>query len=274
MEITNSCNFSCSFCYPSERTPRFLAPGKFRAIAREIRPFTSYVYLHVLGEPLLHPAFGEILGIAAEENLRVNITTNGTWLQKREGDLLRFPPRQMNISLHDIEENIPPDRWGDYLDEALRFASLISENTYVNFRLWNVDVAAADGFIRFCLDKVSTYFEMPQPLTITSLKGKGVKLAPHIFIEGDKRFDWPDGKTNRNHQLKKCYALRHQVAILSDGTVVPCCLDGDGRMSLGNIFEQSFSEIISSPRATAIKKGFEHGHIVEPFCNSCGFYVE
>jgi radical SAM protein with 4Fe4S-binding SPASM domain len=73
---------------------------------------------------------------------------------------------------------------------------------------------------------------------------------------------------------RTCYALRDHVAVLADGTVVPCCLDADGRLALGNLFERPLSEMIGSPRAQAMLEGFRRRKVVEPLCRDCGFFVE
>ena len=56
-----------------------------------------------------------------------------------------------------------------------------------------------------------------------------------------------------------------------DGTVVPCCLDGEGIINLGNIHTSKFSEIIGSERACNIVKGFKRRETVEELCQKCTF---
>ena len=68
-----------------------------------------------------------------------------------------------------------------------------------------------------------------------------------------------------------CYGMLDHVGVLADGTVVPCCLDADGEITLGNIFESDLSEILASPRARAIADGFKHHQKVEPLCRRCGY---
>ena len=88
----------------------------------------------------------------------------------------------------------------------------------------------------------------------------------------DSLFEWP----NIEHQKKIhgfCLGLKSHIAILSDGSVVPCCLDADGQINLGNIFFQDLEEIIHSKKAIAIKKGFQQNKKVESLCQSCTFCI-
>ena len=68
-----------------------------------------------------------------------------------------------------------------------------------------------------------------------------------------------------------CLGLREQAAVLCDGTVVPCCLDHEGDIPLGNLLEQSLEEILSAPRAAALLRGFSDGKPSEELCRRCGF---
>ena len=59
--------------------------------------------------------------------------------------------------------------------------------------------------------------------------------------------------------------------MLADGTVVPCCLDHEGDIALGNIFEGSMEEILASERASAIYEGFRDHRATEELCRKCGY---
>ena len=250
-----------------------MTPDEFRAVTEKIRPFTNYVYLHVLGEPLLHPKLNEILSIAEKASLNINITTNGGLIEKKKEILLHHSIRQINISLHDAEENVVPEKWSDYLNSVFEYATEASPKTYINLRLWNAGVNASTDFNRFCLERIA--FKYNKSIEYLTLKGKdnGIKLSDHIFLQHAPRFEWPDGEKTRSETTKTCYALRDQIAILVDGTVVPCCLDGDGNMNLGNIFNSDLSEILHTERSLKIRNGFINNQITEEFCKSCGFFI-
>ena len=127
LEITNICNLACAFCPGTRRDKAFLSPEQFRILAGRIRPHTQYLYLHLMGEPLLHPQLEELLDIAAELDFRVMLTTNGTLLPKRQALLCQSPAVQkVSISLHSFEGNTPCGDPSDYLDACIAFAKAAS----------------------------------------------------------------------------------------------------------------------------------------------------
>ena len=274
IEITNSCNFDCSFCFKSSRTGKFMSVSEFQLIINKIRPYTDYIYLHVLGEPLLHPQLDEILALADAANLYVNITTNGALIDLKKEILLRHSVRQINVSLHDAQENIAAKNIDSYFETIFNFTDKAAPKTYINLRLWNSGEVKSLEFNEICFEKIADRFnKSAEDLRMYDSK-TGIKLDEHVFLQHAPQFDWPDGKTLRNPGSKNCYALRDHIAVLCDGTVVPCCLDADANLSLGNIFTEDFRDIILSSRALKIRNGFQNCKITEEFCKSCGFIIQ
>lgn len=270
VEITNRCNFNCSYCCSSVREKRFVSPEDFSAILFSIKPYTDYIYLHVLGEPLLHPQLDILLDEAAKQGFYVNLTTNGSLLQRRRELLLRSAIRQFNLSLHDAEENLPESQWLSYLEVASRFAKDKSSDSYFSLRLWNRVGDDVSRFNQLCLSFLSDFWKVDMSDAFSS---RNKKLADHVYFQNAARFSWPGEKRLQVHR-RSCYAVRDHVAILVDGTVVPCCLDANGAMPLGNLFEQPFADIIVSERAQRILEGFRRQEVVEPICADCGFFAK
>ncbi len=270
VEITNVCNFACSFCFKSKREKKFVSPEDFSAILFSIKPYTNYLYLHLLGEPLLHPSFEKLVEIAHQMGFFINLTTNGSLIAKRKEFLLSAPIRQFNISLHDAEENISPAQWGDYLASVFDFAKEKSSESYISMRLWNGGVSSVSSFNSFCLELINRAFD--SNLTLERMTERNIKLQPHIFLANAARFSWP-GEAALGINNRYCYGMDTHVAILVDGTVVPCCLDADASMALGNVFKEDFGTIINSDRARRIIEGFRRNEAVEETCKNCGFRV-
>ena len=100
---------------------------------------------------------------------------------------------------------------------------------------------------------------------------QGPRLGERIFLEYGSKFDWPDLSAHEGSEKLRCYGLKDQIGVLCDGTVVPCCLDHEGDIPLGNLFRQDMDEILASPRAKAIMEGFAKGCAAEELCRKCGF---
>ncbi|WP_406242086.1 radical SAM/SPASM domain-containing protein [Tissierella carlieri] len=278
IEITNVCNLQCYFCPKTNRQQRFLGLSEFSYILDEIREFTDYVYFHVKGEPFLHPNIDEFLDISYDKGVKVNITTNGTLLSKVKEKLIHKPAlRQINISLHSFDGNNNINSKEKYLDNIFEFIELAKEDKslIIALRLWNL---TGDNLFnkevnrnKEILNRIETEFKLPFKIEDVINPKRGIKIDDRIYLNQDSEFIWPDLKNQEFGNKGYCYGLRDQIGILVDGTVIPCCLDGEGKISLGNIFKTRLSEIISGERATRIYNGFSRRVVVEEMCRKCGF---
>ena len=277
IEITSVCNLACSFCPPTERAKGLIKVEQFNKILDEIRPHTKYIYLHVKGEPLLHPRIDQLLDAAHAKGFKVNITTNGTLIKKNREKLLGKPAlRQINFSLHSFDGHEGSENREKYLGDILDFVRDAKEyNTIISYRLWNLqkehvtDLAARRN--RETLEILEKEYDLDYKIEEKVQPGKGVKIAHNVYLNQDHEFRWPSLLAPEDEGKGFCHALRSQAAILVDGTVVPCCLDGEGVIDLGNVHEKSFTEIVEGERANNIVDGFSRREAVEELCRKCGF---
>ena len=268
VEITNVCNLRCSFCPGTRRQGRFMSPETFRLLAGKLRGQAAYLYLHVMGEPLLHPQLAEILAAAGEMGFLTCITTNGTLLAKQTSLLLDSPAlHKVSVSLHSAEGNGAEDLTG-YLAAVWTGAAALAEAGVIcALRLWNT--GGADRRNGEILDFLAERLGTP-PLSMPQPREGSWRLRERLYLERSERFDWPDLEAPEVHPTF-CLGLREQAAVLVDGTVVPCCLDHEGDIPLGNLLEQDLEEILSGPRARALYDGFSRGRPAEELCRRCGF---
>lgn len=269
VEITNVCNLRCSFCPGTKREKKFIDPAEFRVLAEKLRLWTDYLYLHVMGEPLLHPALGEILDECDRLGFRVYVTTNGVLLPSRLAVLRgRRCLHKVSVSLHSFEGNGGDGGLEEYVTgcwESCR--ALAAEGVICALRLWNE--RGADRLNGRVLDALSRLAGVRAETLPADRKGNR-RLAERVFLEPGEKFDWP-GQDGGGPEAQFCYGLRQQIAVLCDGTVVPCCLDGEGRLALGNLLVQGLDEIWDGPRARAIREGFDRRRPSEALCRRCGF---
>jgi len=275
IEITNRCNLACSFCPRSERKKSFMRPEEFRAILGAIEGYTDHLALHVLGEPLLHPELGVLLALCQEHSLKVNLTTNGTLLPQRQELLLASPAlRQVNISLHSFSEHDGDPTISGYLPEILSFIrEAEATGLLISLRLWNLPPTGTSlpSPNETILKTLEYFFGLSEPLVARLTPGHGITLAPKVFLSQNNRFTWPHGPAPDLGDKGTCRGLKDHVAILVDGTVAPCCLDGEADIPLGNIHAQSLAGILASPRAVAMRTGFSQWRLTEPLCRRCTF---
>ena len=264
IEITNNCNLNCSFFSKVNREKRYMTVEEYKEILSKIKDYTNYIYLHVKGEPLLHPNIIEMIELAEKYDLKVNLTTNGTLFKKyakRLGECNNL--NKINFSLH--SEN----KQDNYLEDIFNNVKKLSNNTTVIYRLWTLENNKIDRKSTKIVNKIKEYYNLPQE-TVEKIKiEKNIKINSTIYVDKDNYFEWP---TINNHKsCGFCFALKTHIAILVDGTVVPCCLDSDGIISLGNIFNESLDEIIYKERYTNLKQSFQNKQPIEDLCKSCTF---
>ncbi len=265
IEITNRCNLRCAFCIGTRRALRDMSPDEFARVLDQLRGRVEYVYLHVMGEPLLHPQLPALLALAGERGMRVCITTNGTLLPARQEVLLAAPTlHKLSVSLHSFEGNGGVDP-AAYLDGVWRFADAAARRgVVVALRLWN------EGGLEEQNADILAFLREKCPGSWPEKRGGSFALRENLYLERAQKFDWPDLAAQESG-AQFCYALRDQIGVLCDGTAVPCCLDHEGDLALGNFFTQTLDEILASPRAVALREGFSRRRPSEELCRRCGF---
>lgn len=278
IEITNICNLNCSFCPNENRAKELLKVEDFKHIVNQIRDYTNLVALHVKGEPLIHPDLNEILEICNEAGLQVNITTNATLLKQNLEVLINsLAVRQINMSLHSINKNENNDNYNlkNYIEEVLKASDeLINKtNIIISYRLWNLENIQLNDENYEILSMLGKHFNKENLIELAK-QNKFVELKNKVFLNQDIEFEWPNLENGIISEEGKCWGLRNQVAILVNGDVVPCCLDQNGDIKLGNIYNQSFYEIINSDFSKSIIKGFENNKLIHNLCKRCGFRVK
>lgn len=278
IEITNICNLACDFCPQTRRKSEFMNIETFSKILEQVKPYTDYIYFHVKGEPLLHPEIDKLLDLSYAKGLKVNITTNGTLIDEVKNKILMKPAlRQINFSLHSFDGNEKGSNKKGYINNIISFTKEAVHNTsmLISLRLWNLDENNATNIERRrnreILQIIEDAFELSYKIEEKISPGRGIKIGDRIYLNQDYEFEWPGLDKEEDKGRGFCYGLRNQVAILVDGTVVPCCLDGEGVINLGNIHNTNFSKIIEGERAKNLFNGFSRREAVEELCKRCGY---
>ena len=265
LEISNLCNLRCAFCPGTKRAPHRMTEEEFSALLPRIRPFSDYLYFHLMGEPLCHPLLERFLALAGEAGFKVILTTNGTLLPKMQDVLLNAPAlHKVNISLHAFEANDLAVPFAEYLRGCFAFGKAAEGRCIISYRLWNG--GGAEELNGQILETMARFFPRPW-----AEERRGPRLGQKIYLEYGDKFDWPDLSAADNGERVFCYGLRDQIGVLCDGTVVPCCLDHEGDLALGNLHETTLDAILETERAKAIYEGFQKGKAAEALCRRCGY---
>ncbi len=273
VEITDICNRACSFCPGTTRPPRRMSTAEFRTVLDRLSGITEYLYYHVMGEPLTHPALPDFIRMATARGFKSAITTNGTLLSARGHELVEAGVYKVNISVHSFENRDGSEAHDRYLDEILDFAEYASQRgVLVILRLWNLDENghSLGGDNEYTLRKLHARFPDDNK-TPWHHSPRGCRLRDKLHLEYGDRFEWPDTEADDRGEHVFCYGLKDHFAILCDGRVVPCCLDREGVIALGNIFDTPVEAILTSERALRMREGFTRRCATEDLCHRCGY---
>ena len=263
VEITNVCNRACSFCKGTKRPLRMMSASELERVLTGLSDFTDYVYFHLMGEPTVHPKLVEFISLARSMGYNPMITTNGTLLDKLGDEIIAAGVYKVNISLHSFEKRNENDA-ENYIKSCVEFAKRAAERgVIVTLRLWNGGSGADNTHVLECLSRafLGQWLE----------NNRGARLSDRIYLEYADQFGWPDIEGEELGRDVYCHGLSDHFAVLSDGSVVPCCLDSDGIMTLGNAFFEDIADILSSDRAKNIVEGFRRRNTEEPLCQRCPY---
>lgn len=267
IETTNLCNLKCRMCPQSVKTPG-VARGcmrfeLFQSIVTQIAAFPenreSLFYLHICGEPLLHKDLVRFVRFAAESGLRPILTTNATLLTRDKAlQLIQAGLSRIEFSFEGLDaatyESIRIGAHFEGVSKNIRtFLELNRDaGSPIHTELVIVDLPDLDPQrVKDFADRMRSDFDT-------------------VNISG--YFDWlgrVDTAGFEREEYVGCSSVDSDLNVLWDGRVVPCCLDVDGAMVIGDFTKQSYLEVLSSLRRHALRERLEAGRLDNLPCNHC-----
>jgi radical SAM protein with 4Fe4S-binding SPASM domain len=276
IELTNVCGLSCSFCPTKELPSKEMDLEFFESIIKQAKVYTKEIACHVVGDPLTQSNLSDYLDIIHKHGLKAMLTTSGYFLKKHSYDTLFHPcVKQINISLNSFNKNDTSITFEQYINPVLALCQAKlerKEDLFINLRVWNLDEMMSErAFNETLFEKLSSTFDTKLNLQkIYEERPKSIRLASKVLVHFDNYFEWPS-LNNQNYGDGTCQGLQSHVAILASGKVVPCCLDCDGIIELGDLHEDTLNEVLTSKRAVNMLEGFKEGKAVEELCQKCSY---
>lgn len=256
IEITKACNLKCKFC-PSQyhSNHKFLNLDEFKHIINEVKDFTNGIYLHILGEPLLHPNLFEMIDYASKF-VKVSLTTNGHLIKNHYQELAKSPLYVLNISLQSLV-NFNEDVIKEYFIYLDKLIKSRDHKLPIHLRIWN-------DSLDYSTNKLNT-------LLVQLIKEYEFEKYPYVNISVADEFDWPNLNDDINLTTTSCLGGKSQMGILVNGDVCICCLDYLGHTKLGNIYETSFLDILNSKTYLDVLKGWNDAKPYFDLCKRCTY---
>lgn len=269
IEITNFCGLSCSFCEPVKNNKSIMDLTLFEKIHDELKGSVKEISYHILGDPLTVKNLDKYLDVSSRHGFSVSLTTSGFYLDAQPISTLFHPSvKQINISLSSFFANRTSKHFEEYMNKICEFAKKSSETPkrFVNLRLWNYGDDKYDKFNSDVLSYLSSFFAVDIKQDVDK-----TKLSSYVILVKDFMFTWPSIDKIPIYKHGTCYAIESQIGFLCNGDIVPCCLDANGAMKLGNIQNTSLLDAVKSERATSMVNGFKKNMLIEQMCQTCGF---
>lgn len=277
VEVTNVCGLACTFCPPKMEAATTMSLPFFKSVVEQLREYTDEIALHVMGDPMVLSNLSAYLEIAHECRLKVMITTSGFYLDAdRRAALFHSALRQVNISLNSFNKNSISRTFEAYMEPILQLCDekLSREaDFFLNLRVWNLDDEKSEHvFNKQLFTLLESHFGLEQGMIEKAISGErqSLRLASKVLLHFDRYFEWPS-LTNSFASHGYCQGLNKQIAVLADGRVVPCCLDSEGIMALGNLSETNLGKILTTERSVTIQEGFKKGLCTEELCQKCSY---
>ncbi|PDW17392.1 SPASM domain-containing protein [Helicobacter pylori] len=271
IELSDICGLQCSFC-PNPKNIRGVMPLElFEKVCKEVAPLTPIITFHVLGDPCKLKNLNHYLNAAKRFSLKVDLVTSGAYLCDFE-TLLQDAIYQISISLDAGLDNHNKLNQHRYIQKILEFCHYKCEKNsevFLNLRIQDSTLEKHQNLIK-------PFLESFECVSLETLKSQGrTRLFKKSFLNIQKTFKWPDlnaqNPLNQESKIPYCYGLIKQVAILSNGVVVPCCMDTQAHINLGDLNHMPLKDILNSQKAIAIKTHFLKGEALELLCKNCSY---
>lgn len=266
LEITNQCNANCIMC-PRAKMKRkigYMELSLLKQIAEEAKGRTELIFLHLAGEPLLHPQIFEMIKLCRKVGIKTAFSTNAVLLDEDMSKrLLESPPDLLTLSLDGTNK---------------KTYEKIRKRTDYEMVLSNIQ-----GFL-----KLKSKAKRPPYTIIQLIYMKENATEAEAFLSIWKRsqvdaarikpfFNYPGLDEDlcalpksQNEFRKPCILIWRQLTVYWDGTVVACCQDFLSQSVLGNLKENSLEEIWNGSLMQQMRMIHAQGRRDKiPLCRDC-----
>lgn len=259
LEITNSCNLDCLFC-SNKKGNNFLSLEEIENYIVQIKKHCNYIYLHILGEPLLHPNFEEILDLLDKNSMNLQLVTNGTLLYKYPNLLKHNCLRKLSISIHSINNFNINKEYFNVIDSIIES----NLNTQIELRFYNQNNLAkqANDYLDYLKNKY---------IFQTTSKENSYKITNNTYVYFNDFFKWPNINDNFISNIGTCKGAIDMIAINSNSDITICCLDPYAYNKIGNLKEESLDEILKSDKYLKFINDFKNNKITAELCSKCSY---
>ena len=292
--VNRGCNLRCTFCDLWDR-PAQMELEQLVPLLDEARSIGTKTLVITGGEPFLHKELFDAVRAAKARDMSVNITTNGTLVERRWDELIASGVNSLSFSLDGLLEthDLLRGRKGAF-QQTLRALERVNADGRITCTVYFVvtkenvreliplyDLVRSMG-VGFDFWPVN---DAPH-LALTSAEDQAVYREAVQYIgrfsaEVASRTAYYDEGLEYHEGVRgsvRCLGLIDQYGVTYEGHFLPCCVWGEEGIRVGNVFDTPLSELWTHPDVQAARKQlFTHGcdvgcfnHSLYEFTNSTG----
>ena len=255
IEPTNTCNLRCSFCFVTEGMSReegFMDFALFKKVIDDT-PELEHLCMHNWGEPLLHKEIFEMFDYAHESGIKhIVMNTNGTLLTNNMIDkIIRSPLNIIRFSIDGSAETFKRVRGVELEKIEQNILKLKKEK---DARRPDLSMGVVFTVENETQEDVDEYIEHWETIV------DHVRTQPKL-IQSPRKEPCPE-------PFGKDYG---KLVVLWDGTVIPCCVDYNASLKLGNAYKERVRDLWYNSEIKALRNQHEKGNYPKVCmnCNEC-----
>ena len=298
--INRGCNLTCSFCDLWDRPQNMPLNQVLQLLDQALKIGTKTLVI-TGGEPFMHPDLFTVVRAAKELGLSVNITTNGTLIEKKWDQLLDSGVDSLSVSLDGLAETherlrgqpgcfkrsmkgIQKLRADSDIGLSIYFTAN-RENVHELVPVYELAQELGAGFDFWPVnDAPDLALSEPEhqaawKQAVATLAAREQRIAERQHFDAES-LNYHAGQVD----TVRCLGLVDQYGVTFEGELLPCCVWGGEGLSVGNVFETPLTELWESPEVQAAREGLYHqgcdagcfNHSLYEFTRSTGesFLVE
>ena len=246
IELIDSCNLSCSFCYrgSSKSTKETLGFDRFKRIVDEASEFGLPSLKIGMGEPFLEKRILKMVGYAVKKGVMdIIVTTNGSFLtEQMSKDILDSGVSRLRISVDaSTEETYKMMRGGDLesLEQSIKEFLLLRE--------------AGDKVLPIV--RLSFVYHRQNQDEVELFKEKWENVADYIEIQDWIDISKVDVMQNIDFENVNCAYPFQLLSVRVNGNIQACCNFFGKHLVMGNINDLSIKEAWDSEFMERLRKG-------------------
>ncbi|MDP4091783.1 MAG: radical SAM protein [Bacillota bacterium] len=271
IHMTRKCNLKCSYCYfnagdnsDADHTVNTeLSFEEFNGLFKDIAALSPEKLVFTGGEPLLrddiYPIAAAFRSIDASRRTRLCLMSNGTLIDENQAFQIAKHFDEIRISVDGLpytNDRLRGEGVFSKAERAIRLLNLAGISPGISVTLTSENSGKLEAFMEYAVDNMhvnqfhfSPFRPVGRGFNRNDLLCSWTYAQSVIFRFWEKRYGFIHVKKDaESYMLKTCGScgIGCYINILQDGSVYPCHVLSTPEFLIGNIRQQSLSDILNA----------------------------